>query len=261
MSDQQWAVIEPLLPPPGNTGGRGGRAEKWDRRLILDAIFYVARGGIAWRQLPSDFPPHSTVYWWFRKWTRTGVFTRIYADLRERSRITEGRAPTPTAAVIDSQTVRGADTVSTQTAGYDAGKKTKGRKRHIATDTLGLLIAVVVTAASIQDRDAAFRITAAARAVYSTITLIWADGGYGGRFVTDAKKIWKNLMITVVKRPTEAKGFVLLRRRWVVERTFGWLVKHRRLVRDYERDPASHEALVWIAGTWQLSRRLARTSP
>ena len=112
MSDRQWAVIEPLLPPPGNTGGRGGRAEKWDRRLILDAIFYVARGGIAWRQLPSDFPPHPTVYWWFRKWTRAGVFTRVYADLRERSRITEGRAPTPTAAVIDSQTVRGADTVS-----------------------------------------------------------------------------------------------------------------------------------------------------
>jgi len=255
MTDAQWALLEPLLPPPGSGGPRGGRPEKWDRRLVLDAIFYLVRGGIAWRALPADFPPHQSVYALFRRWTRAGAWCRLYAVLRERARVAAGRGPLPSAAVIDSQTVRGADTVPGATAGYDAGKKTRGRKRHIAVDTGGLLLAVVVTAASIQDRDGAFRITAALREAFSTIELVWADGGYAGRFVEGAKRIW-GLTIAVVTRPAQAKGFVLLRRRWVVERTFGWLTKHRRLVRDYETLPATHEAMIWAAATWQLSRRL-----
>lgn len=257
LTDAQWALIGPLMPPAGNQGGKGGRAEKWDRRLVLDAIFYLIRGGIAWRQLPAGFPPHQTVYARFRAWSQAGAWCRIYAALRDKARVRAGRSPLPTAAVIDSQTVRGADTVPGTSSGYDAGKKTKGRKRHIGVDTGGLLLAVVVTAASLQDRDGGFRTTAALREAFSTIELIWADGGYAGRFVEGAKRIW-GLTIAVVKRPDEAKGFVLLRRRWVVERTFGWLVKHRRLVRDYETLPATHEAMIWAAATWQLSRRLTR---
>ena len=225
--------------------------------LVLDAIFYLVRGGIAWRALPADFPPHQTVYALFRRWTRARAWCRIYAALCERARLADGRGPVPTAAVIDSQTVRAADTVPTASSGYDGGKKIKGRKRHVAVDTGGLLLAVVVTTASLQDRDGAFRITAALREAFSTITLVWADAGYAGRFVRDARKIW-DLAVAIVKRPDQAKGFVLLHRRWVVERSFAWLTKFRRLVRDYETLPATHEAMIWTAATWQLSNRLTR---
>jgi transposase len=163
MTDGQWALLAPLLPAAGSTGGRGGRPEKWDRRLVLDAIFYLVRGGIAWRALPADFPPHQTVHALLRRWTRARAWCRIYAALRERARLADGRGPVPTAAVIDSQTVCAADTVPTASSGYDGGKKIKGRKRHVAVDTGGLLLAVVVTTASLQDRDGAFRITAALR--------------------------------------------------------------------------------------------------
>jgi transposase len=234
-----------------------GQAEKWDRRLVLDAIFYLVRGGIAWRALPADFPPHQTVYALFRRWTRARAWCRIYAALRERVRLADGRGPVPTAAVIDSQTVRAADTVPTASSGYDGGKKIKGRKRHVAVDTGGLLLAIVVTTASLQDRDGAFRITASLREAFSTITLVWADAGYAARFVRDARKIW-DLAVAIVKRPDQAKGLFLLHRRWVVERSFAWLTKFRRLVRDYETLPATHEAMIWTAATWQLSNRLTR---
>jgi transposase len=205
MTDGQWALLAPLLPAAGSTGGRGGRPEKWDRRLVLDAIFYLVRGGIAWRVLPADFPPHQTVYALFRWWTRARTWCRIYAALRERARLADGRGPVPTAAVIDSQTVRAADTVPTASSGYDGGKKIKGRKRHVAVDTGGLLLAVVVTTASLQDRDGAFRITAALRGAFSTITLVWADAGYTGRFVRDAPKIW-DLAVAIVNacRPSRS---------------------------------------------------------
>ena len=157
ITDAQWAVLEPLLPPPGNTAGRGGRPEKHPRRRMLDAIFYLARGGIAWRQLPRDFPPPMTVYDLFRRWRRNGTWARVHDALRDLVGVHAGRDPLPTAAIIDSQTVRGADTVPAGSSGYDAGKKTKGGKRHIAVDTGGLLLAIVVTAANIQDRDGAAR--------------------------------------------------------------------------------------------------------
>jgi transposase len=162
----------------------------------------------------------------------------------------------PTAAVIDSQTVRAADTVPTASSGY-AGRRSTAASDTSQVDTGGLLLAVVVTTASLQDRDGAFRITAALREAFSTITLVWADAGYTGRFVGDARKIW-DLAVATVKRPDQAKGFVLLHRRWVVERSFAWLTKFRRLVRDYETLPATHEAMIWTAATWQLSNRLTR---
>jgi transposase len=225
---------------------------------VCDAVFYLVRGGIAWVQLPHDFPPAKTVYDIYRRWTKTGAWQRIHDMLRDRARVSAGRHPQPTAAIIDSQTVRGGDTVAAATTGYDAGKKTKGRKRHIAVDSAGLLLAVVVTAASIQDRDAAHRLLAALRARFATTTLVWADGGYTGRLVEWSKSVLA-LTIQIVKRSDTTTGFEVLPRRWVVERTFGWLVKHRRCVRDYETRADHHEAMVYIASIHTLTRRLART--
>ena len=258
MTAAQWAIIQPLLPPPGNTTGKGGRPEKHPRRIVLDAIFYLARGGIAWRQMPADFPPPTTIYDIFRRWAKAGVWQRVHDALRDLVRVHAGRNPLPTAAIIDSQTVRGADTVPANSAGYDAGKKTKGRKRHIATDTLGLILAVVVTGAHIQDRDGAHRLLVAVRARFSTVSHIWVDGGYAGRLVIWARRIL-SLTLEVVKRTDKISGFLVLPRRWVVERTFGWIIKHRRCVRDYETLPDHHEAMVHIAMIMTMSRRLART--
>jgi transposase len=259
LTDTEWTILERLLPPPGSSNGKGGRPEKHPRRLVLDAIFYVVRGGIAWRQMPGDFPPAKTIYAIFHRWAKAGVWQRIHDALRDRVRVRAGRKPLPTAAIIDSQTVRGADTVPNSSAGYDAGKKTKGRKRHIATDTLGLLLAVVVTSADIQDRDGAHRLLAALRARFSTVSLVWADGGYAGRLVTWAFKVL-TLTVQVVKRCDDVKGFVLLPRRWVVERTFGWITKHRRCVRDYETLPQHHEAMVHLAMIRTMTRRLTPTA-
>lgn len=257
MTDAQWALIAPLLPPPGNTAGRGGRGEKWPRRLILDAIFYLVRGGIAWAALPRDFPPYKTVFDWFTRWKKTGVWADLHDALRDRARLKAGRAPQPSAAVIDSASVRGADTVPARSRGYDAGKKVNGRKRHIAVDSGGLLLVVIVTVAGLQDRDAAHRLAAAVRAKFSTITLIWADGGYAGRFITWAKTVL-HLDTVVVKRSDDATGFTVLPRRWVVERTFAWISKYRRCVRDYETRADTHETMVQLSMIMLMSRRLAR---
>lgn len=258
MTDVQWAVIEPLLPAPGNAQGRGGRPEKHPRRRVLDAIFYLVRGGIAWAALPREFPPAKTVYGLYRRWSKAGVWARIHDALRDRCRVQDGRSPRPTAAVIDSASVRGADTVPGASRGYDAGKKVNGRKRHIAVDTGGLLLAVAVTVAGIQDRDGAHRLLAALCARFSTIGLVWADGGYAGRLLIWARQVLA-LRVTVVKRSDEQTGFAVLPRRWVVERTFAWISKHRRCVRDYETLPEQHEAMIYIAMIMTMSRRLAPT--
>jgi transposase len=257
LGDVQWAIVEPLLPAPRYLAGKGGRPEKHARRLVLDAIFYVVRGGIAWRQLPSDFPPAKTVYDFFRRWAQNGTWQRIHDALRDQARLRHGRNALPTAAIIDSQTVRGADTVHNATAGYDAGKKTKGRKRHIATDTLGLLLAVVITSAAVQDSNGAHQLLAALRANFSTISHVWADGGYAGRLIKWARKVL-TLTVQVVKRTDQKTGFTVLPRRWVVERTFGWITKHRRCVRDYETLPHHHKNMVYIAMIMTMSRHLSQ---
>jgi transposase len=257
LTDAQWDLLEPLLPPPGNTGGRGGRPEKHDRRRVLDAIFYLVRGGIAWAALPAKFPPAKTVYGIFRRWARAGAWARMHDALRDRARVRAGRHPNPTAAVIDSASVRGADTVPTRSRGYDAGKRVNGRKRHLAVDTSGLLLAVVVTIAGIQDRDGAHRLLAALRAKFSTVGLVWADGGYTGRLVDWAKAVLA-FTVTIVKRTDDLAGFRVIPRRWVVERTLAWISKHRRCVRDYETLPEHAEAMVYIAMIMTMSRRLAR---
>jgi transposase len=257
LSDGQWALLEGLLPPPGNRTSWGGRPEKHPRRRILDAVFYLVRAGVAWRYLPKGFPPWNTVYGFFARWRADGTWLRIHDALRDRVRVAAGRGPIPTAAIIDSQSVRAAASVGKDSRGFDGGKKVNGRKRHIAVDACGLLLVVLVTAAGVQDRDAGHRVLALLRERFSTITLIWADGGYAGRLVVWARAVLR-LTVAIVKRSDDTSGFVVLPRRWVVERTFGWLLRHRRLVRDYERLPEHHEAMVLWATVMIMTRQLVR---
>ncbi len=213
--------------------------------------------GIEWRALPIDFPPWQAVFAFFKRWNARGLPRHLVDMLRERIRVAHGRAPLPTAGSIDSQSVKAADTVGAGSRGFDGGKKINGRKRHIAVDTLGLLLAVTVTSASVQDRDGANPLLTLLRERFCTITLVWADAGYAGRLVIWAKSALR-LTVAIVKRSDDAKGFVLLPRRWVVERTFGWLLRHRRLVRDYERRPDHHEAMILWATVSIMIRQLAR---
>ncbi|MGX7826541.1 IS5 family transposase [Actinokineospora sp. 24-640] len=214
VTDAQWAVLDPLLPDPACLAGRGGRWEKHCRRVIVDAILYVVDNGIKWRALPADFPPWQTIYKRFAAWEKVGATQRLLDALRDRARLAAGRAAAPSAAIVDSQSVRAAETVGKTTRGYDAGKKVPGRKRHVVVDTLGLLLAVLVTPASTQDRVAArsllrrMRDTAGGR-----IALLWADGGYTGTLLDWARKTL-GLVVEIVRRPDLPTFTVLPRRGW-----------------------------------------------
>jgi transposase len=254
-SNEQWAVIEPLLPPVHT----GGRPEKHPRRAIVDAILYVVRAGCSWRQLPADFPPWQTVYWYFNQWEQAKVTEKILPVVRAQLRVQEGRNPEPSAALIDSQSVKGADTVGRESRGYDAGKKINGRKRFIVTDTLGLLLVVVVLAASVQDRDGAKPVLLDTY-LRTPVRYAFADGGFAGRLLDWATQILRTT-IHVVRKPADQRGFAVIPRRSVVERTFAWLTAHRRLARDYERHPAVSEAMIRWAAINTITRRIARGGP
>ena len=253
LTDRQWGIVEGLLPPPRS----GGRSEKHPRREVVNAILYHVRAGGSWRMLPKDFPPWQTVYWYFKQWRDDGSLDRLHDALRDLVREREGRSTQPTAGITDSQSVKGADTVGADSRGFDAGKKINGRKRHIVTDTLGLLLVVMVTAASVQDRDAARDTVTRAAVWYPSLLLIWADSGYAGKLVDFAKLFWKVTIDIVTKKPDQ-RGFEVLPRRWVVERTFSWMMRFRRLCRDYERLPQSHEAMVKWAMVAIMLNRLSR---
>jgi transposase len=255
LTDAEWAVLQPLLQRPATP--RGGRPPSHPLRVIVDAIRYLVRTGCAWRLLPHQFPPPGTVYWWFAKWTADGTLQRLHQVLREQVRVQAGRRPTPTAAIVDSQSVRAADTVPRHSRGWDAGKKVNGRKRHLAVDTMGLLLLVMVTAASVQDRDAARPLLWQLRVAYRGIRLCWADAGYAGKLVAWAAQML-HLMVQIVRKRPGQSTFEVLPRRWVVERTLAWISKHRRCVRDYERLPAHHAAMVTWAMVAVMTRRLAR---
>jgi transposase len=256
-SDAQWSVIDRLLPDPAWLVGRGGRPELHCRRAIVDAIFYVVDNGIKWRALPSDFPPWSTVYNHFAAWEAAGVTQDVLDCLRDRIRLREGRTAQPSAGIIDSQSIKAAATVGAPSRGFDAGKKINGRKRHIVVDTLGLLLCVLVTTASTQDRDGAKPLLQHLATAFGRIRLIWADGGYAGKLV-DWAHTNLNIALRIIKRSDDATGFVVLPRRWVVERTLAWITGHRRCVRDYERLCAHHEAMVRWAMIRITSRRLTK---
>jgi len=253
LSDDEWALVEPLLPPPGE----GGRPEKHSRRAIVDAVLYVVRTGCAWRQLPVDFPPWQTVYWYFVRWEKQRVTLRLLDALRAQVRQAEGRDAHPSAGIIDSQSVKAADTVGRESRGYDAGKKVPGRKRFIVTDTLGLLITVTVVAASVQDRDGAKGALLGLYLTAPSCRLVWADAGFAGRLVEWAATTLRTT-VSIVRKPADQKGFAVLPRRWAVERTLAWLTAHRRLARDYERDPHTSEAMIRWAAIGLMTRRLAR---
>ncbi len=257
MADAEWAVIEPLLPAPGWTGGQGGSPGSYCRRDIVDAVRYLTHNGPVWRALPADLPHWRTVYGYVRTWQASGATRRMHDTLREQVRVLARRGPQPTAAIIDSQSVKAADTVGKNSRGYDAGKKIEGRKRHLAVDVMGLILCVVITAASVQDRDGARPLLWRLAAGFRAVTLIWADGGYAGKLVTwTAGTLQRTLQI--VKRPDNLHTFKVLPRRWVVERTFGWIMKHRRCVRDYERLPEHHETYLYWSMIHIMAARVAR---
>jgi transposase len=257
MDDREWAVCEPLLPAPAWLAGKGGRPSRHCMRDVVDGIRYLTHNGPVWRALPADFPPAWTIYYWAAKWQANDSTETMHGQLRERVRQAAGREGLPTAAVIDSQSVKAAEEVARTSRGYDAGKKINGRKRHIAVDVMGLPLTVLVTAASSQDRDAAKPLLWNLRKAFPSVKLAWADGGYAGKLITWAATALK-LTLAIVKRPDDLHTFKVLPRRWVVERTLAWITRHRRTVRDYERLPAHHETYVYWSMIIVMTRRLAR---
>jgi transposase len=253
LTDAQWMLIAPMV-----AARPGGRPPIHSRRRIVEAILYVNRTGCSWRQLPHDFPPWDTVYWYFKTWNTEGVTDRIHDALRAAVRDADGRDPMASAGIVDAQSVNGADTVGAATRGYDAGKKVTGRKRHIVTDTLGLLVVVLVTAASVQDRDGGRRVLARAKMAMPSIALVWADGGYAGKLVAWVAQRCR-ILLEIVRKPKGQRTFEVLPRRWVVERTLSWLVRCRRLARDYERLPEHSEAMIKWTMIALMARRLAPT--
>jgi transposase len=258
LTDAEWAIVRPLLPVPAWLNGKGGRPEGFCHRQLLDAVRYLVAEGVRWASLPADFPKWRAVYRFFRRWRDNDYIKELYGRLRTMLRELAGKKEEPTAAIIDSQSVKADATVGAATRGYDAGKKINGRKRHIAVDTLGLLLTVLVTAASVKDNDAGRDLLAHLRDQHRQIVLVWADGGYTGWLVAFAARVLA-LALTVVKRSDDAKGFVVLPRRWVVERSFSWLIRARRLARDYETRIDSAEAMAWWAASIPATRRLARS--
>jgi putative transposase len=244
-SEAEWQVISRYVPAGGT-----GRAVSYPRRDIVDAIRYLAHNGCVWRALPMDFPPWRTVYHYFRAWTRDGTLTRMHDGLREQIRITEGRNAQPSAAIIDSQSVRAAETVARTSRGYDAGKKINGRKRHIAVDTTGPLLIIMVTTAAIQDRDAARTLLWALRTCFTTVTKIWADAGYAGQLV-DWATTTLGLAVDIVRKLAGQVGFQVLPRRWVVERTLSWITAADAPSATTNATPNTTSP--WSSGPWSSS--------
>ncbi|HLH48879.1 MAG TPA: IS5 family transposase [Roseiarcus sp.] len=247
-TDGEWAIVEPFMPPPC----RVGRPRTTDLREVWNAIQYIAATGCQWAMLPTDFPPFTTVQHYFYRLRDSGVLDLINEALVAASRVLSGRAPQPTAAIIDSQSVK--TTESGGSRSYDAGKKIKGRRRHIVTDTEGHMLTGIVHEAGVQDRDGAIGVVEDACESFPTIVRLFADGGYAGEKLETALAALDGPAIEIVKRPDQAQGFVVVARRWVVERTLAWLNRCRRLAKDWEASIASSAAWLLITSIRQLSR-------
>ena len=252
LTDAEWQLIDYCFPKPS----KKGRRRKHPLRELVNAVFYLVKTGCQWRNLPKDFAPWRTVYHYFRLWKRNGLWNQIHTHLREHLRLVEGRKRQPSAGIIDSQSVKSTETSDER--GYDAGKKINGRKRHLLVDTIGLVLLVMILPANIQDRDGAKQLLAAffSRKTRRRVKHIWADGGYAGALRETARKLWR-CTVEIVKR-SELHTFKVLPRRWVVERTFGWLGRYRRLSRDYERQANTGETMVYLAMIRLMLARLGK---
>jgi len=249
LSDKQWKLLETMLPPPNLVG----RKRQINLRRIFDALCYLARSGCQWRMLPKEFPKWQTVYYYFSRLRDAEWFVSLNHHLRKKIRLLNGKKANPSAAIIDSQSVKTDEQAASR--GYDAGKKVKGRKRHILVDTLGLLLKVRVLTADIQDRDGARILFSEIKEQMPRLSLIWADGGYRGKLViwVAAQCLW---ILEIVKRTDREKVFKVLPKRWIVERTFSWLNRNRRLSKDYERKIESSEAWIYLLMSILMLKRL-----
>jgi len=251
LTDSQWELLQPLLPAAKKRG-----RPRTALRAVCDAICYLAKAGCPWRLLPQTFPPWKTVYHHFHQWSCNGLLAKLNTRLRALARKAEAKRPRPTACALDSQTVR--SNPHGGAVGYDAGKKTKGRKRFLLVDTLGLVLGAAVQPANTPERAGAMALLAPVLPHFTWLRKLWVDGGYtGAAFAAWVKNQRPKLEVEVIKRSDDVSGFKVLPRRWVVERTFGWLMQHRRLVRDYERSEASATGWIFTAMIRVMLRRLA----
>jgi putative transposase len=250
LTDSQWDIIQEFIPPAKS----GGRPRSLDMRMVVNAILYVVVGGIQWRMLPREYPKWQSVYGYFRDWKHVGIWRRIHDTLRAKLRQRSGRHKHPTAGCLDSQSVKTTSVPGPR--GFDKGKRVNGRKRHILVDTLGLLMAIIVTPASVQDPAGARLLLAKLSGACKKLRRVWVDGGYRGQLLDWVAERF-HFCLEVVSRPKEQKGFVVLPHRWIVERTFAWLSHNRRLSKDYERLTSTSETMVYIAMIRLMVRRLA----
>jgi putative transposase len=251
LTDAQWHLLQPLLPP----AKPGGRPRKTDLREVLNALFYLNREGCTWRALPHDFPAWRTVYEYFAAWKADGTWDELNGALRRKLRVQQGRPHTPTTASLDSQTVKASEAADGR--GYDGAKKVSGRKRHLVVDSLGLLLAVLVTTADMADAVAARQVLAPLTYErFPRLKVVRVDSAYGRYGLPAWVAKLSHFVLGLVKRPAEAAGFVLLPGRWVVERTFAWLGRYRRHSRDYERRAESSEAMIKISMIHRMAQRI-----